>query len=384
VWRAVPAVRCYIGPAMPAYTLAPQPLALPGVWHVRVHSADADAQALAQPGWRQHYEQLSPGAFDGLVQHVQLPGLRLVREDSCRALHQRGDLGSDAYGLALPLSMSAPAIFNGQRVGRDDLMVGRGDALDLVTPEQFSLIAVVVDAALLHPLWQQLYGTRPSAWIEHQLVLPARIASAGAVRRLHLQALQRLGADASPIADETSLLQLRDALLIEWIEALPERVDASELPTLAARKRLVQRACALMLAQADEPLSMLEVCRRVGASRRKLNYCFQDVLGTSPIRYLRAVRLNGVRRQLRAGGASVQQAAARWGFWHLSEFAAAYRRQFGELPSRTLRAGAGAPVRCPAVRPIRRDADAQRASVGKGSPDVGGVARRPTGPSLRG
>jgi hypothetical protein len=81
---------------------------------------DADAQAQAQPGWRQHYEQLSPGAFEGLVQHVQLPGLRLVREDSSRALHQRGDLGSDAYGLALPLAQSAPAIFNGQRVGRDD------------------------------------------------------------------------------------------------------------------------------------------------------------------------------------------------------------------------------------------------------------------------
>jgi AraC family transcriptional regulator, ethanolamine operon transcriptional activator len=324
---------------MPAQPLVPQALALPGAWQVRVHSGDADAQALAQPGWRQHYEQLSPGLFDGLVQHVQLPGLRLVREDSSRALHQRGDLGSDAYGLALPLALPAPAIFNGQRVGRDDLMVGRGDALDLITPEQFSLIAVVVDAALLHPLWQRLYGTRPSAWIEQQRVLPSRTASAAAVRRLHLQALRQLCADEAPIADVTSLLQLRDALLIEWIEALPERVDASEPPTLVARKQLVQQACALMLAQADEPLSMLQVCRHVGASRRKLNYCFQDVLGTSPLKYLRALRLNGVRRDLRGGAVSVQQAAARWGFWHLSEFAAAYRRQFGELPSRTLKTG---------------------------------------------
>jgi AraC family ethanolamine operon transcriptional activator len=332
-------VRCYIHPAMPARPSTPHPLALPGAWQVHVYSGDADAQARAQPGWQQHYEQLSPGPFDGLVQHVQLPGLRLVREDSSRALHQRGDLGSDAYGLALPLAQSAPAIFNGQRVGRDDLMVGRGDALDLITPEQFSLIAVVVDTALLHPLWQQLYGTRPSAWIEQQRVLPARTASAAAVRRLHLQALQQLCETETPITDMTSLLQLRDALLIEWIEALPARVDAGEPPTLAARKQLVQQACALMLAQADEPLSMLQVCRQVGASRRKLNYCFQDVLGTSPLKYLRALRLNGVRRDLRGGAVSVQQAAARWGFWHLSEFAAAYRRQFGELPSRTLKAG---------------------------------------------
>jgi len=314
-----------------------QSLAAPGAWLWQARTGDVDAQAQAQPGWRQHYEQLSAGPFEGWVQHVQLPGLRLVREDSRRAVHQRGDLGQGAYGLALPLSASGPAIFNGQRVGPDDLMVGRGDALDLVTPEQFSLIAVVVDDGLLHPLWQRMYGKQPSAWIEQQLVLPARPAAAAAVRRLQLQALQELCADDSPITTETALLQLRDALLIEWIEALPERVDARELPTLAARKRLVEQACALMLAQADEPLSMLQVCRQVGASRRKLNYCFQDVLGTSPLKYLRALRLNGVRRDLRGGACSVQQAAARWGFWQLGEFAAAYRRQFGELPSQTLR-----------------------------------------------
>jgi AraC-like DNA-binding protein len=223
-------------------------------------------QAQAQPGWRPQYEQLSAGPFEGWVQHAQLPGRRLVREDNCCAVCQRGDLEQGAYGLALPLSTSGPVIFNGQHVGADDLRAGRGDELDLMTPERFSLIAVVVDAGLLHPLWAQLYGKRLAAWIEEQLVQPA---------------------------------------------------------------------CALMLSDADEPLSMLQVCRQVGASRRKLNCCFRDVLGTSPLKCLRPLRLNGVRRELRGGAASVQQAAARWGLWQLGEFAAAYRRQFCKLPSQT-------------------------------------------------
>jgi AraC family ethanolamine operon transcriptional activator len=33
--------------------------------------------------------------------------------------------------------------------------------------------------------------------------------------------------------------------------------------------------------------------------------------------------------------ATVQAIARRWGFWHTGEFAAAYRRLFGELPSQT-------------------------------------------------
>ena len=111
----------------------------------------------------------------------------------------------------------------------------------------------MVDAELLNPLWERLYQKPPSSWMESQLVVPARPAAAEALRTFHLQALHDLCAADSPIADEVALRQLRDALLIEWIEALPERVDASELPGVGARKRLVDRACELMLAGGDEP-----------------------------------------------------------------------------------------------------------------------------------
>jgi AraC family ethanolamine operon transcriptional activator len=187
-----------------------------------------------------------------------------------------------------------------------------------------------------------MYQKPPATWLQHQLVVPARPAVAHAVRALHLHALAELADPASPVHDATALVQLRDALLIEWIEALPERVDMGELPGVAVRRKLVDRACELMLASADEPLSMLEVCRRVGASRRRLEYCFHDVLGASPLRYLRAVRLNGVRRELRAQAPSVQAAAARWGFFHMGQFARDYGQQFGELPSVTLRGARGA------------------------------------------
>ena len=43
------------------------------------------------------------------------------------------------------------AIFSGQRVPADAIMLGRGDALDLRTPGGFGFIAVLVDAALQPP-----------------------------------------------------------------------------------------------------------------------------------------------------------------------------------------------------------------------------------------
>jgi len=186
-----------------------------------------------------------------------------------------------------------------------------------------------------------MYGKRLSAWIEHQLVVQARPVVAAELRRQHLAALANAAANPALLRDPQAVMQLRDAILIEWIEAIPARVDTDDLASAEARKRVVDRACALMLACPEEPMSILQICDRIGASPRKLEYCFGQVLGISPAKYLRAARLNGVRRALRREPqAAVQDVAARWGFWHLGEFAAAYRRQFDELPSQTLRRAA--------------------------------------------
>jgi AraC family ethanolamine operon transcriptional activator len=104
------------------------------------------------------------------------------------------------------------------------------------------------------------------------------------------------------------------------------------------RERLVRRADDYMRAYLGEPLSLLDLCRELGVSERTLLYAFQEVRGLSPMAYFRASRLNAVRQELKTAPdtANVHEIAQRWGFWHTGEFAAAYRRLFGELPSQTL------------------------------------------------
>ena len=84
---------------------------------------------------------------------------------------------------------------------------------------------------------------------------------------------------------------------------------------------------------------MLELCRELAVSERTLHYAFQEIRGLSPMAYFKASRLNAVRQELKAAAAgttTVGEIAQRWGFWHNGEFAADYRRLFGELPSQTL------------------------------------------------
>jgi AraC family ethanolamine operon transcriptional activator len=62
---------------------------------------------------------------------------------------------------------------------------------------------------------------------------------------------------------------------------------------------------------------------------------FNQVMGLSPLSYVKAVRLNNVRGQL-LQQQTVTDAATQFGFWHFGHFARDYQKMFGEKPSQTL------------------------------------------------
>jgi len=115
-------------------------------------------------------------------------------------------------------------------------MCGKGDEVDLTTPPHFTLIAVVVERELLNPLWERMYQKPLAHWLEKQLVLQTTATKAQALRDLQLAVLDQASALAYRPPDEQALRQLRDELLMEWLEALPAQVDTRELPTLERRK----------------------------------------------------------------------------------------------------------------------------------------------------
>ncbi|MEN9629920.1 MAG: Right origin-binding protein, partial [Pseudomonadota bacterium] len=158
----------------PPHATQPAGPHLAGAWLHELHSHDIDELASSQPQWRLQYEQLSAGRFAGAWRQLQLPGARLVQERGSHALRQHGTLDGTAVGFALAHGVGEGGFFHGQRVPADALMVGRVDELDLTLPDAHQLIGLVVDATLLSDLWQRLYGKPWSAWLDHQLVVPAR------------------------------------------------------------------------------------------------------------------------------------------------------------------------------------------------------------------
>jgi AraC-like DNA-binding protein len=105
----------------------------------------------------------------------------------------------------------------------------------------------------------------------------------------------------------------------------------------------VRRAADFMQAHAEQPLTLNEVAAEAGVTGRALQYAFRRYYGTTPIGYLRRIRLERADAELRAAtpdsGVQVGAVARKWGWASPSQFSLAYQERFGVRPSHTLKSG---------------------------------------------
>ena len=109
---------------------------------------------------------------------------------------------------------------------------------------------------------------------------------------------------------------------------------------LSVAPRAIRAAVDVIEAEAHLPLTLTSIAARSQVSVRSLQQGFQRHLGTSPMSYLRAVRLRRAHRALLESDPStvtVASVAYQWGFTNLGRFAAAHAARYSESPAKTLR-----------------------------------------------
>lgn len=128
---------------------------------------------------------------------------------------------------------------------------------------------------------------------------------------------------------------LRD-LIADWLAEAADGMGGLRVPAVDALR--VRRAIEIMRARSDEAVSIVDLAQEVGLGMRSLQLAFQNVLGEGPRARLTRIRLERARERLLAGDPrdEVTTIALDCGFTHLSRFAGAYLRTYGERPSDTL------------------------------------------------
>ena len=157
----------------------------------------------------------------------------------------------------------------------------------------------------------------------------------------YLKQLYDLLKQKSPLLQRPDFQQviLKDFLPL-LIAALPTQPAPRSSNKAFRRSHLVKQANDYMQSHVDQGLTLTDLCQALGTSSRALSYGFQEMFGVSPMAYLKLLRLQGVRRALKAAEFShhtVTEIATQFGFCHLGIFARDYKQVFGELPSETLK-----------------------------------------------
>ena len=299
-----------------------------------------DAIADAAKGWDLDFRLLAGGKATGEIEAV-LTGRAVVQRNRFGwKLLQRGTSprGYRTFGVGVNADQSFP--WCGQSVRDDWLLSFPIDGeFESISDESFHSYSLTFDEELVRETAQVLYGSSGDAALPAVGLFNVGHERLGLIRGI----LRRIAMTSRMQPSPRQARGLSQA--IEW-DLLSELMQAFAAgrkewkSTSRLRAIALKRSTAFIEDSGGQSLTVREVCEVSGASWRTLDYAFKERFGVSPKAYLRTRQLNAVRKDLRASGPgeyTVRDVAARWGFWHMSQFAADYRKLFGELPSDTLR-----------------------------------------------
>jgi len=239
--------------------------------------------------------------------------------------------------------MKGSARFCGQPLDLDSVLVlGPRGVLDFQTSLELDIVGISMPQTLQHTLDERVRDASAGSPIVGSGLIRLDRNSAARLRAEGRALFEAIETDPDRLTTPGVREQLRDRVLGSLAQSLLNTVLRPVGADRHAKHRaLVEIARDVALQRrGDVPVTVEQLCSAIGVSRRTLQYAFESVLGVSPVQYLRAVRLQGVRRDLKStprSVASIQDIAARWGFWHLGHFSTNYRQLFGCRPSDTRR-----------------------------------------------
>lgn len=272
------------------------------------------------------------------MDHLRVGGVSLNRLTWGSPVAVDPDRLQSYYLLSLPIAGHARFRLDGQAFDvtpRCAAVVNAAQRFHFEASAGFDQIAVRFERRAVDEAWQALSGEAPARAINFEVPLPRLGAGWQALSPvLGLLAAQVDGRTA-PAGLHHLHARLEDLLLTSLL--LHQR-PAAPLPRAASvGARHVRRAQEQMLQQLDHAWTLAGVARAGGVASRTLQAAFQAACGQGPMQWLREQRLDAVRAALAGDAATVTDTALRFGFTHLGEFAAAYRRRFGEAARDTWR-----------------------------------------------
>ena len=97
--------------------------------------------------------------------------------------------------------------------------------------------------------------------------------------------------------------------------------------------RAVEKAKTILQASLKHPPAVIDLCRKVGVNKNKLQKGFRLTEGKSVAEYVRTLRMERALDLLEDDTLSIQDVAEKVGYNGISNFYAVFRQPFGDTPA---------------------------------------------------
>ncbi len=301
---------------------------------------DFDAFAAAARSWNLEFHQVDRGCFAGTLKQCGQEGFQLGYACFGRSLLQGGCSPAGLRTLAIPTECCTRMTWRHHQIQPQSILIfPRNGELESVSHPGFEICTLSFSEDFLDRICRDLELPEFQKLVNHMEVIRCRPEDIRSLLQCISQSMRLVSGfeqGGHPVFPEV----LQRDLATRTVSLLAKPVAGNMSRPLRLRDRAVNKAVHCIRDSGHVPLAMSDLCRMAKASERTLEYGFRERFGMTPKSYLLKYRLNGVHRQLRAAHPAktkIVDWANQWGFWHMGQFAADYRKLFGELPSETLK-----------------------------------------------
>jgi AraC family ethanolamine operon transcriptional activator len=240
--------------------------------------------------------------------------------------------------FGLPAVNSSPIWVGKQVVNADNLILfPNGEEGTSESVAGFNAIAIHLQQSHLEDLLQVVFHRTIDDLLAHTGA-NRLLACDQEFLRQELESWDSLALNPHQVTD--AFLRTREDTLAESILSCWFRGYREGLGKQLKSQRAMNIALALIHEGPPGEVAVARLCEESGCCISTLEYSFSKHFGVTPKQYIKSLQLSRVRRDMylfdEKGYRSITDVATKHGIWHMGQFAADYRRLFGELPSETL------------------------------------------------
>ncbi|MFD9960028.1 AraC family transcriptional regulator [Amycolatopsis sp. NPDC058986] len=259
---------------------------------------------------------------------------------SSLAVRVRAAPGRDSYFVNLGVAGEITASRGGRQAVLSRARAGvfnPGDAQDLRPNRPGTrFLGLRIDAGLVQRELAALTGRPTGSAVRFDLPLDLAEPRGSAVRLLIGSLIEQLDSD-DPLFQREELRRNQLRCIVTALLLAQPHTHTATLRGVGQtpHPRALRAAIAFVEDNLSEPISLGRIAEAAGCSARTVSSAFRGKLGTSPMSYVRNLRLDRIHHDILSTDDGIGDIAYRWGVTHLGRFASDYRARFGELPSTT-------------------------------------------------